>query len=51
MSGDSQLWNPKQIPRPTLSPPVQNQVDADDDEDTLDMRELMEAIDTHAGTL
>ena len=47
--GDSQLWNPKQIPRPTLTNPIQSQ--ADDDEDTPSMRELVEAINTHVVNL
>ena len=47
--GDSQLWNPKQIPHPTFTNPIQSQ--ADDVEDTPSIRELMEAINTHVENL
>ena len=38
---DSPLRNLEQIPRPTLAPPFQSQVDDVDDEDTPSMRELV----------
>ena len=47
MPADSSLRNLEQIPRPVLATPVQSQVEATDDEDTSNMRELVEAIGTH----
>ena len=44
---DSSLRNPKQIPFPAPAPLVQSQVDVADKEETLSMRELVHAIDTH----
>ena len=44
---DSPLRNPEQIPYPTPLPPVQSQADAVDEEDTLNMRKLVSAIDIH----
>lgn len=44
---DSLLRNPKQIPYPTPVPHVQSQANAAADEETLSMRELVHAIDTH----
>ena len=43
---ESSLRNPKQIPYPT-PPLVQSQVGTADEEETLSMRELVHAIDTH----
>ena len=48
---DSQLWNHEQIPRPTLTNPVQSQADVDDDEDTPSFRKPMKAIDTYVENL
>ena len=44
---DSPLRNPEQIPYPTPAPLVQSQVGTVDKEETLSMRELVHAIDTH----
>lgn len=44
---DSPLWKSEQIPYLTPPPPIQSQVGADDDEDTLSMRDLVQAIDSH----
>ena len=44
---DSPLRNPKQIPYPAPTPPIQSQVNAVNEEETLSMRELVHAIDTH----
>lgn len=44
---DSPLRNLEQIPRPVLAPPIQSQVDVVDDEDTLILKELVQAIDAH----
>ena len=44
---DSPLRNPEQIPYPAPVPPVYGQVDAADEEETLSMRKLVHAIDTH----
>ena len=48
---DFQLWNHEQIPRPTLTNPVQSQADVDDDEDTPSFRKPMKAIDTYVENL
>ena len=46
---DSPLRNPKQIPYPvpTPPPPVESQVGTTDKEETLNMKELVHAIDTY----
>ena len=44
---DSPLRNPEQIRYLALVPPVQSQANADDYEETFNMRELVHAIDTH----
>ena len=44
---DSPLRNPEHIPYPAPPPPVQSQVIIVDEEDTLNMRELVQTIDTH----
>ena len=44
---DSLLNNLEQIPFLEPPPPVQNPSDADDEEDTPSMRELVHAIDSH----
>lgn len=44
---DSPLKNPNQVPYPNPPPPVQNPTDAKDEE-TESMRELVQAIDSHA---
>ena len=44
---DSPLRNPEQIPYLAPVPPVQSQANAADEEETLSMRELVHAIDTH----
>ena len=44
---DSPLRNPEQIPYPTSNPPVQSQAGAVNEEETLSMRELVHAINTH----
>ena len=44
---DSPLRNPEQIPYLALAPPVQSQADAVDEQETLSMRELVHAINTH----
>ena len=41
------MRNPEQIPYPAPAPPIQSQVDATDEEETLSMRELVHTIDTH----
>ena len=51
MAEDSPLRNPKQVPYPAPLPPVQSQADAVDEEDTSNMRELVQAINTHAETV
>ena len=44
---DSPLRNPEQIPYPAPAPLVHSQADAVDEKETLNMRELVHAIDTH----
>ena len=44
---DSPLRNPEQIPYPIPTPLVQSQVGIADEEETLSIRELVHAIDTH----
>lgn len=44
---DSPLRNPEKIPYPVPPPPVQSQVDAAEEEDTPNMRELVQTIDSH----
>ena len=44
---DFPLRNPEQIPFPKPPPPVQNPSDADNEEDTPSMRELVYAIDSY----
>lgn len=44
---DSLLQNPNQIPYPEPPPPTQNPTE-DEEEDTLSMRELVQAIDSYA---
>ena len=51
MPKDSLLRKPEQIPCLTPPPPVQSQAGAADEEDTLNMRELVQAIDTHIKTV
>ena len=48
---DSPLRNPNQIPRPAIAPPIQSQADAADEEDTPNIRELVQAIDTQVETV
>ena len=45
---DSPLRDPSQIPYPAPPPPSQSQADVVDEEETTSMRELVQAIDTHA---
>ena len=45
---DSPLTNPNQIPFSALSTATQNPFSAIDEEETTSMRELVEAIDSHA---
>lgn len=51
MPEDSLLRNPEQIPCLTLPPPIQSQAGAADEEDTLSIRELVQAINTHIETV
>ena len=51
MPKDSLLRNPEQIPCLTPPPLVQSQADAVDEEDTISMRELVQAINTHIETV
>ena len=44
---DSLLRNPEQILYPTPVPPIQSQANATNEEETLNMRELVHAIDTY----
>ena len=44
---DSLLRNPEQILYPAPVPPIQSQANATNEEETLNMRELVHAIDTH----
>ena len=47
----SPLRNLEQISYPAPPPPVQSQADAADEEDTPNIRELVQAIDTHVETV
>ena len=44
---DSILRNPEQILYPAPVPPIQSQANATNEEETLNIRELVHAIDTH----
>ena len=44
---DSLLRNLEQIPYPAPVPPVQSQANVADEKETLNMRELVNAINTH----
>ena len=51
MPEDSPLKNLDQIPRPVIAHPIQSQADTANKEDTLSIRELVWAIDTHVETV
>lgn len=44
---DSPLRNPEKIPFPEPSPLVQNPIGVDNEEDTPNMRELVQEIESH----
>ena len=48
---DSPLRNLEQIPHPAIASPIIHQADAADEEDTPNMRELVQAINTHVETV
>lgn len=48
---DSPLRNPEQISYPAPHPSIQSQAGVVDEEDTPNMRELVQAIDSHVETV